>query len=348
MKTFNNEFSVRTKSIGLYHSPYVIAEMACAHDGDIIKAKALIDAVAEAGFDAVQLQIFHPEHQVTPGHEVYDFLATWAFSAVEWSEIVSYARRYDIAISGFLYDMPSLELALKLGIDCIKLSSADLSNPEMLEASARSKLPITLGTGASTLDEIGNALQCIGKASGEKVVLMHGVQNFPTTISTANIRRIQMLQRVFQLPVGYQDHTEAELDISKAIDLVAVGMGACIIEKHITLDRSEKGADYQAALEPDEVKMFVKYIRDASIALGPRCSQSLNQSDLTYRQFQKKSIVAAELLPEGTKITREKVEFLRTSTSIGLYPSELPQLLGNKTRRDIEKFEQIQFTDLVY
>lgn len=338
---------IRDRSLGVGHPTYIVAEMACAHDGDVGKAKALVDAAAEAGVDAVQLQLFSAPQQVAPQHRLYELLGQLEFSATEWKEVFAHARHYDMAVFAFTYDVPSMELALRLGIDGIKLSSADLSNPEMLEAAARSDLPITLGTGASTLDEIGEALRRVEQAGGQKIVLMHGVQNFPTAIEDANIRRIQLLQRVFQLPVGYQDHTNADLGVAKAIDLVALGMGACIIEKHITLDRSEKGTDYQAALEPDELKRLVSYVRAAYVALGTDRIKPLTASDRRYRQFQKKCIVAACEIPEGAKITRDKVLFLRSDTVPGLSPANLPRLLGRRARRRVEQFEQIHLLDVV-
>ncbi len=344
---FNSDIQVRDKIIGVDHPPYIIAEMACAHDGDIDKAKNLIDAAALAGVDVIQLQLFAVNHQVAPHHKIYDLLCRLEFLADEWAQIFTHAKQYDMAIFAFTYDVPSLHLALELGIDGIKLSSADISNPEMLEEAARSKLPITLGTGASTLDEISGALRHIEQDGGEKVILMHGVQNFPTAIEDANIRRIQLLQRVFQLPVGYQDHTNADLALAKVIDLVAVGMGACIIEKHITLDRSEKGTDYQAALEPDEWKQFVDYIHNTSIALGTDQIKPLTESDDRYRRFQKKGIVAACSIQPGEVITHDKVVFLRSDTEPGLSPMNLSHLLGKKIRRHIEKFEQIRLIDVV-
>jgi sialic acid synthase SpsE len=343
---FKPEMQVGERLLGVGHPPYIIAEMACAHDGDIDKAKGLIDAAATAGVDAIQLQLFAVAHQVPPQHQLYNLLCSLEFSPDAWASLFSHARQRNLALFAFVYDTPSLNLALSLGIDGIKLSSADLSNPEMTEDAARSGLPITLGTGASTLDEISETLLQIQAFGGTQVVLMHGVQNFPTPIEHANLKRIQLLQRVFQMPVGYQDHTDAELEVSKVIDLAAIGMGACIIEKHITPSRAAQGTDYQAALEPGEWKQFVQHIRAVTQALGTDQITPLTEGDRRYRQFQKKSITAACDIPKGSVITRDQVIFLRSSESLGLAPKELPALVGRKTRREIKKFEQIQLDDV--
>lgn len=339
-------FPVRDRLLGEGQPPYIIAEMACAHDGDLTKAKQLIDAAAEAGVDAIQLQLFSAEEQVAPHHSLYDLLRQLEFSEADWASLFEHARQQDLTLFAFTYDPPKLKLALDLGIDGIKLSSADLSNPEMLAMAASSDLPITLGTGASTLEEIQAALEQVQSQGGSQVVLMHGVQNFPTTLPNANLRRIQLLQRVFQLPVGYQDHTEADLDISKVIDLVAVGMGACIVEKHITLSRAAKGTDYQAALEPQELQHYVRYVREASSALGTDQLTGLTESDRRYRQFQKKSIVAAQTIPSGKVLTRELVKFLRSDATSGLPPNHLDQLLGKRVVREIAPFEHICAADV--
>jgi sialic acid synthase SpsE len=346
-KLFATKIKIRDTVVGIGHQPYVIAEMACAHDGDLNKAKALVDAAAKAKVDAIQLQLFSVLHQVPPEHRIYELLNRIEFSAGQWAQIFSHAKRYRVAVFAFVYDIPSAQLALDLGIDGMKLSSADLSNPEMLDLAAHSDLPITLGTGASTIDEISDALNRIGRCGGKKIVLMHGVQNFPTAIEDANIRRIQLLQRVFQLPVGYQDHTDANLDISKVIDFVAIGMGACVVEKHITLNRLEKGTDYQAALEPDELQQFVRRIRDVSRALGSDKVEPLTESDQKYRRFQKKKITAAELIPRGTIISRDNVRFLRTGSRAGIAPEGLDHLLGKRLKHDIAKFEHIQLSDVM-
>jgi len=343
---FHKNFLVRKREIGVDSQPYIVAEMACAHDGDLDKAKALVDSAVKAKVDAIQLQLFSVNHQVAPHHNLFELLHQIELSADDWKLIFKHAKKQDLSIFAFTYDIPSMELALKLGIDGIKLSSADISNPDMLKAAARSGLPITLGTGATTLNEIRDAVNFIADEGGDKVILMHGVQNFPTAIEDANIRRLKLLQKVFNMPVGYQDHTDAEIDIHKIIDLLAIGMGACIIEKHISLDRSKKGTDYQAALEPDELILFVNMIRESAISLGTDKDQELSQSDIQYRTFQKKKIVAAEPIPKGKIITREMVIFLRTETTSGLSPIEIEEVIGKKVSKKIDKYGEIIISDI--
>ncbi len=340
------EIKIREKLIGSGHGVYIIAEMACAHDGDVNKARALIDVSAEAGVDAVQLQLFSVKDLMVPSHEVYDLLVKIEFSTEQWKELFDYARQYDMAVFACTYDMPSAALATECEADGIKLNSADLSNPEMVAFVAASGTPFTLGTGASTMEEIADAIEVSLSAGSDKLILMHGMQNFPTDIDNANIKRVGLLQEAFGAIVGYQDHTGAELPLSRVIDLLAVGAGALVIEKHITLDRKERGTDFQASLEPEEMKNFVELIRHSEPALGSATVRPLTESDMEYRKFQKKSIVAAEALVEGSVINRDKVLFMRSPVTGGLSPAELLKITGKRLSRSIERFDPVRLRDL--
>lgn len=325
---------------------YVIAEMACAHDGDIDKAKRLVDAVVGAGADAIQLQFFSRKELMTPDHEVYGLLGKLQFSPQQWEQIYVHARQSPIHVFACTYDVPSAELAIQLGVDGIKLNSSDLSNPDLLEITARSGLPYTIGTGASTVEEIAEAVETCLRNGGAQIILMHGVQNFPTAIENAQINRIRMLKALFPFPVGYQDHTDASHPFSRVIDLLAIGAGASVLEKHITLDRAEKGTDYQAALEPEEFKGFVQMVRRAWLAMGSNRMLPLTQNEKDYRRFQKKSIVVLEDMRKGQVISKEKLGILRTGKNIGLSPSDENSILGKRLTGDVKRFHPLEWADI--
>jgi N,N'-diacetyllegionaminate synthase len=176
--------------------------------------------------------------------------------------------------------------------------------------------------------------------------LMHGVQNFPTKNNDLNIARIELIKDTFKnIPVGYADHTDGEDKFGNVIDLLAVGMGAAVLEKHITLSRAAKGIDYQAALEPAEFAAYVKTIRKGYEAMGKAEIKPFTESDLKYRKFQKKSIVASSDLKAGEVISREKVRFLRNSVP-GISPIEFNKLENKKLRSDKIIFENILETDV--
>lgn len=339
------EIQIANKKVGKGHKAYVIAEMACAHNGSMEDAKALIKASFEAGADATQLQFFNLQQVVTPVNTLYPTLKEICFSESDWAELNDYARGLGIDVWACTYDVPSVALAIKLKVDGIKLNSADLSNPEVVEAVAASGIPFTLGTGASTLDEIRSGLETAEKNGADSIILMHGVQNFPTQIEDLNISRVQLLQEEFGIPVGYHDHVDGEEPFGKVVDLIAIGLGANIIEKHIALDRSKKGLDYQAALEPEEFKAFVARLELAQTAFGSKEPKPFTESELKYRKFQKKSIIATRDLKKGDVLNREDVYFSRNN-EVGIPPTQFPKMEGQTLKRDIDQYENLKLEDL--
>ncbi len=325
---------------------YILAEMACSHDGSEDRALRLIDAAREAGADGVQLQFFHTEALVTPNNPIHETLLRIQLGHDAWGRIHEHARQSGLDVWACVFDPPSVELARDLGVDGVKLNSSDLSNPVMLHAAASLGATLTLGCGASTLEEIAQALDVLTQAGATDVILMHGVQNFPTPLEDANLRRIALLRSAFCMNVGYADHTDASDPAAQYVDLTALGYGACLLEKHFTLDRSEKRTDYQAALEPDELMRYVALIRLVEKALGSETVRPLTESDRNYRKFQKKSIVAAIDLPAGRTLREEDVRFLRTGGEPGLPPTMLPELLGRAILADIPAMTPLRLEDL--
>ncbi len=343
---FNTHIKTPRATIGKGHAPYIIAEMACAHDGEFEKVKQIIDAAVMAKANAVQLQFFVADQTVTPHHEAYNIVKSIEFSEAEWIALFQYARAQSIDVFVCTYDVPSVALAVKLGADGIKLNSADLMNPDVIVAVAESGIPFTLGTGASTMEEVGKGLELARAHGARHVVLMHGVQNFPTKNEDLNIARLQLLQQHFpNVPVGYADHTDGDDPFGKMIDLVAIGLGANVIEKHITLDRSEKGIDYQAALEPSEYALFVSNLHKGYEALGTNEEQPFTASDLKYRKFQKKSVVAATDIAVGQIISRNNVAFIR-NVEPGVAPINFALVEGKKAIRAIKKHDNILTSDV--
>ena len=343
---FNTTIEIKGRKIGLKENPYIIAEMACAHNGDLEQAKALIKASYEAGTDACQLQFFVPEETVTPNHEVFKILQDISFSNEEWTTLFNYGKGLGIDMFVCTYDVPSVILAKKLGADGIKLNSADLSNPDVLKAVAESNIPFTLGTGASTFEEIERGLKFTYDNGARSMVLMHGVQNFPTKNTDLNIARIELIKNTFKnIPVGYADHTDGDDKFGSVIDLLAVSMGAAVLEKHITLSRAAKGIDYQAALEPSEFSEYVKTIRKGFEAMGTAEIKPFSESDLKYRKFQKKSIVCATDLKQGEIITRDKVLFIRNKEP-GIPPINFDEVKGKRTKHALVKYQNILFSDI--
>lgn len=346
MKQFDKEIRVLNKTISRTAEPYLIAEMACAHDGDLDKAKRLVDAAVDSGADAVQFEILDPDDNVVPDVDMYQLLKKLYFTPEEWRALTEHARQSDIAIFNFAYDPSSLELGFELGLDAVKLNSSDLLHTDMLARCAEQGVALSMGTGGSTLGEIKTALDFYSSCGGTAVFLMQGVQSFPTLNEYARIRRMGILNETFDCLVGYADHTAGHTDLAKIVDLVALGAGATVLEKHMTWDRSEKGVDHESALDPKELKQYVSLIREAQVVLGDGDVTALIEPDQKYRLFQKKTIVAAQDIEMNESITRQKVRFLRNMRVPGVPPTEFGSIDGKKAARRIAKFEQIQLEDI--
>ncbi|MDJ0686521.1 MAG: N-acetylneuraminate synthase family protein [Alphaproteobacteria bacterium] len=328
---------------------YIIGEMACGHQGNLEHAFKLVDAAVMAGADCIQIQVFETKANMSPTSPLYGLLEELYFTPTQWSEIMNYTRQFDIGISVFVYDEPSLDFALDLKPDMLKLNSSELGNPPMLIGAAKSGLPFTLGTGASSLDEIRRAVDTVLNHGGEDLILMHGVQNFPTPLEAANLAKIRRLKDEFDGLVIYADHTNASDEMARWIDLLAIGYGAAMLEKHIILDRSSEGVDWQAALEPEEFSQYVAMMRRGWDAIGPYDFQEFSDGELKYRRFQKKSLVAARDLKAGEKLQKDDVRYLRVQgENEGISPYEFESVArGRRLARDIECFQQILSIDLL-
>jgi len=329
------------------NATYIIAEMACSHEGDPQLARKIIDGAGSAGADAVQFQIWSLPDMVVPHHPDYAKLAKIELSREAWTRLAEYVRKShpQMHIIACVYETASVDFGERLGVEAYKLHSSDLSNPQMLKHVAATGKRIDLSVGASTPEEIHAAIECIRGTSNSEIWLMYGYQNFPTRVEDVHLRYMLSLGRFFGLPIGYQDHTDANDDGAYTIPAGAVGMGVPILEKHITHDRSFKGVDHEAALNPGEFARFVRMVRQIEAAAGAVTPRPFSADQQKYRKYSKKSIVAARDLPAGTEITEKDLRFMRAE-DLGLPPDQVARLAGRHTRRAIAALHLIREDDL--
>jgi len=321
---------------------YVIAEMACSHDGSLELARKIIDGAGEAGANAIQLQIWSLENVLAPSHHVYEIAKKIQLTQAQWKDMVDYTRKkystMDIIVC--VYEHQSINFIESLGVDGYKLNSSDLSNPYVLDRVAATGKKINLSIGASTLEEIQNAVQRLKKQTKGQITLMYGYQNFPTTIADIHLNRMIEIGKLLNLPVGYQDHCDAQTRSAFWIPALASGMGASILEKHITHDRSLKGVDHESALNPDEFKVFVDMVRELEAAKGIAEAKPFSDDELKYRKFQKKSIVAARPMKAGEQLREADINFLRAD-KLGIAPDKVDKILNKKIKHDISMYQII-------
>jgi sialic acid synthase SpsE len=326
---------------------HIIAEMACSHEGDPRLAIKIIDAAGMAGADSIQFQMWNLKRMVVPHHPDYPMLQGIELSSETWTDLASYVRERHpkMQIIACVYESSSVDLGEKLNVDAYKIHSADLSNPFLIEYVAKTGKRIDLSVGASTIVEIQTAIDWIVNAGNRSLWLMYGYQGFPTPTNAIHLDYMLKLQSLFELPVGYQDHSAGESPAAFWLPAAAVGMGIDILEKHITHDRSFKGIDHQAALNPDEFVRFVEMVRELEVARGSATPRPFSPEEEKYRKYSKKSLVAAKDLPADHVLTLEDLNYMR-GDKLGLPPDQASVIVGRRTRREIPAYHVISGEDL--
>lgn len=339
-----NNTKIKNKLIGKDSSCFIIAEAGVNHNGDLNLAKKLIDKAKEAGVDAVKFQTFKAENIVTPKAEQakyqtknigkkesqYAMLKRLELPYSAFRNLKKYCDKKEIIFLSTPHSSKEdIDLISEL-CPAIKVGSGDLTNLPTLEYMAKKQLPIILSTGMATLEEVREAVKAILPIN-KKLILLHCTTNYPAQLKEVNLRAMRTIEKEFNLPVGYSDHTQG-IEVS----LAAATLGACVIEKHFTLDRKLPGPDHKASLEPKELKEMVEGIRNIQEALGDGIKKP-NPSELEVAKVARKSVVAGQDIKKGTKIKEEMLAIKRPGT--GIAPKYFSKILGKKAKEDIKKDE---------
>jgi len=335
--------------IGTGEPVFVIAEIGVNHNGSMERAKQLIDAAANAGADAVKFQkrnleeIYQKKVLDNPNdsEQKYQFmipmLKEFELSNEQFKELEKYAVRKGIMFLINPWDIKSADKLEELfNIPFYKIGSPDLTNTELLEHVAGFGKPMVLSTGMSTMEEIQETVKILEERK-TSFALLHCNSTYPAPFDKINLKFMEKL-REFKVPVGYSGH---ERGISVCI--AAVALGACIIERHITTDKTLEGTDHKASLLPAEFKKMVEGIREIEASLG-KAERTLSQGEMMNREILGKSISAAIFIPDGTVITRAMLDV--KSPAKGLSPQHLKDVIGTKAQRDIFSGEFFTEDDL--
>ncbi len=310
---------------------FLIAEIASSHCGNKEKLKHIVKSYSEANADGLKFQVFNATELCSTNHPGLSDLQKIQLSLQDWKEVFAYARQFDTAIFADVFDQQSADL-VESYVDAYSIHASDMSNSFLLQHVAAKKKLMLLYVGGSTFEELHRAIKILEPFNVD-VVLVYGLQNFPTNIENVNLKRIKKLEEEFNLPICYHDHTDAEMDLAKTIPLLAFAYGAQLVEKHVTDDRSLKGFDYMSSLNPPEFKEMVMRVREFENMIG-KDDFTLTSADMEYRKKMKKFIVAKSDLKKGELITRENISFKR---AIGgqFQPFEYQKVIGRKVANDI-------------
>ena len=337
-----NKIKINSRYVGEDEKCFIIAEAGVNHNGDIKKAKKLIEKASEIGADAVKFQQANADKTVIKNTPLvkyqknqknldsqYKMIKKYEFTEGQWLEIADYAKDFNIIFFSKPSYEESVDTLLKMNVPLMKIGSGEITYLTLLKRVARTDLPIIMSTGMSTLGEIEEAINTIYKQKNKKIILLQCTSNYPTDYKNVNLKAMLTLKKAFNLPVGFSDHT---LGITAPI--AAVALGACVIEKHFTLDKKLSGPDHKASLEPKDFKKMIEKIRITEDCLGSSIKKPL-KSEKEIRKLSRKSITANIDIKKGEKIKKEMLAYKRPG--IGLSQIYLDKIIGRKAKKDIKK-----------
>ncbi len=330
----------------------IIAEAGVNHNGDIEIAKKLIDIAAAAGADLVKFQTFNAERLVTASAPKADYqivaaektesqkamLGKLELTEAMHQELILHCKLREIGFLSTGFDIESINMLVSFGLELFKIPSGEITNLPYLRHIGKLGKKVILSTGMSSMGEIESAINALEESgtSRTKITVLHCTTAYPVPMSDVNLRAMQSIRTEFGVDVGYSDHT-----LGIAISLAAVALGASIIEKHFTIDRTLPGPDHKASLEPAELKSLVEGIRNIDEALGDGIKR-LMISEIGNRDVARKSIVARVPISAGQVLSEENLTTKRPGT--GISPMEWSNLMGKKAHRDYSADELINET----
>jgi N,N'-diacetyllegionaminate synthase len=335
------EVRIGQRYIGPGHPCLIIAEAGVNHNGRLELADQLIRVAADAKADAIKFQTFRAESvasadapkaeyqkRATDSSETQlEMLRRLELPATAYRSLKESAERAGLLFLSTPFDEESVELLNDLRIDAFKIPSGELTNHAFLRHVARKARPMIVSTGMATIGEVEAAVRVILETGNPDIILLHCVSNYPADPNSINLRAMATMAQAFGLPVGFSDHT-----LGIEIPLAAVALGACVLEKHFTLDRNLPGPDHQASLDPGTLAALVLAVRNVEAALGHgRKEPSLTESNIAA--VARRSLVAWRDIPAGALLTNDFLTTRRPGT--GLPPFIAPYLIGLRARHTI-------------
>lgn len=331
----------------------VIAEVGVNHNGDPGLARRMVDVAREAGADVVKFQAFKSEKEISKyaakapyqeettssaGNQL-DMCKALELSGAALRELKGYCAALSMPFLCAAFDFDSVDLLVdELKVASLKVASSEVTNLPFLQYIGTKRKGVILSTGASTLMEVGSAVEALLASGCPELVLLHCVSSYPAPPAQVNLRAMDTLRRAFGLPVGFSDHT-AGIEVP----IAAAALGAAAVEKHFTLDRNMPGPDHRASVEPGELAALVRGVRSANVALGSGLKRPA-ACELPNLPLIRKSLVAARNLRKGVVLARDMIELKRPQG--GIEPRDLDKVLGLKLNRDVEEDAPITWNDL--
>lgn len=323
----------------------IIAEAGVNHNGNIKTAEKLIDAASEAGADYVKFQTFNPKKLVSinakkaayqientknNSESQLEMLQKLQLSKDDHLYLLNYCKKRNIKFLSTAFDLESLDFLNELNLDLFKVPSGEITNLPYLRRMASFNKPIIISTGMSTMDDIKNAMDVFTQngVARNNITVLHCNTEYPTSMTDVNLLAMNTIKNQFEVQVGYSDHT-----LGIEVPTAAVALGAVVIEKHFTLDKTLEGPDHKASLEPQELKAMIDAIRNIEHALGDGFKQP-SQSEMKNMVNARKSIVANTAIKKGDVFTEDNLTIKRPGS--GISPMLWDNVIGTISQKDYE------------
>jgi len=330
----------------------IIAEAGVNHNGDVGKAKELIDKAKEAGVDYIKFQTFKAEKGVSKkalkanyqientqnsSESQLEMVKKLELSFDQFVELEKYCQQKGVQFLSTGFDFESLEFLTQLGITIAKIPSGEITNLPYLRKVATLFPKVILSTGMATITEIKDAVKILTDhgISKDKITILHCNTEYPTPMEDVNLKAMLHIQRELGVSVGYSDHT-----LGIEVPIAAVALGAIVIEKHFTLDNTLPGPDHKASLEPDELKAMVSAIRNIEKAIGGSGLKEVSKSEDKNKPIARKSIIASTDIKKGDIFTPENLTVKRPGT--GISPMQWDEVIGKEAKRDFQEDDLIE------
>jgi sialic acid synthase SpsE len=344
----------KKKEVFNYCNPYIIAEIGANHNGDMDLAKKMIDSAVNCGCDAVKFQSWNNKSLISKtGYKqntvftdskkkhfgsLEEMVDKYYLREEQHSELKNYCVSKGIDFSSTPFSKEEVDLLNELDVNFFKVASMDINNYPLLKYLAQFNKPILISTGMANLGEIEKAVRIIENEGNSKIIILHCVAIYPPQNKDLNLKNITMLQNTFGYPVGFSDHS-----LGYVAPLTSVVLGACVIEKHFTIDKDLPGWDHKISANPDEMKKIVDYSKIICQSLG-NSKRIVSHAEEEKKKVFRRSIVLNKSLNSGDIIREEDISFKRPGT--GIMIDELNIVLGRRLKNNIEKDELIKIEDL--
>lgn len=340
--------------VGEGHPPYIIAEIGSNHNGDMDLCRKLVDAAADAGAHAAKFQSWTDKSLIAKEEydrnttytdkkkhfgSLRDMVTAYQLTSQQHEEAHDYCKRRGLTFCSTPFSRPEADLLEKLGVPFFKIASMDIVNLPLLAYVAGKGKPVIISTGMATMAEIEKAVETVRQEGNEQTILLHCISIYPPEYGTIHLNNMATLRQAFDVPVGFSDHS-----LGTAIPLAAIALGACVIEKHFTLDQDMEGWDHAISANPEQLKVIVEEGRNIFAALGSS-RRIVTRAEFEKRKKFRRSLVASRAFPKGHVLAMADLDAKRPGT--GIAPDETQYVLGRKLAQDIEEDQVIHWEHLM-